>query len=94
MVGVKRNNDEKVVLFVQTPEASMDPELETDIQAIIKKNLSPRHCPNYVFNVRFGFPYTSNGKKIELDVKKLLNRQQIEVTEPLKPFLQYIDLIN
>lgn len=63
-------DDVRIILFVKMKtNARLDDSLKKNIQLKIKKELSPRHVPEIVIAVK-DIPYTHNGKKIELAVKK------------------------
>ena len=74
-VGVKRTTDldEDVFLFVVLKdEFNLDEEREALVKTEIRKRLSPRHVPFAVIEAP-SIPYTVNGKKIEVSVKKILS---------------------
>jgi acetoacetyl-CoA synthetase len=50
--------------------------LESAIRARIRKDLSPRHVPKFIFETP-EIPMTVNGKKTELPVKKIVSGQKI-----------------
>ncbi|KAJ5091622.1 AMP-dependent synthetase/ligase [Penicillium alfredii] len=83
-VGRRRegiDSDETVVLFVKLAPgdaSSMPPDLAGRIQAIIRKELSPRHVPA-VIDVCPEIPVTSNGKKVENAVKQILCGLNIKI---------------
>jgi acetoacetyl-CoA synthetase len=49
----------------------LNPTLERQIREEIAKNLSRRHVPTFIFEVP-EVPYNVNGKKLEIQVKKVL----------------------
>lgn len=51
--------------------------LVSRIRDAIKKNLSPRHVPNEIFEIK-DVPRTFSGKKLEIAVRKLLLGQAVE----------------
>jgi acetoacetyl-CoA synthetase len=53
-----------------------DQKLEQAIQARIRRDLSPRHVPKFIFETP-EIPMTVNGKKTELPVKKIVSGQTI-----------------
>jgi len=91
-VAISKNieGDEKILLFVK-----MSKEFDDKINALIKQSLkrecSPKHIPYKIFKVD-DIPYTLNGKKIELAIKKIIegeevsNRSSIVNPESLKYF--------
>lgn len=86
VVGVRRlsDDDEHVVLFVQTDGSgklaehsdalTVDEALRDAICRAIRTALSPRHVPSTIL-LAPSIPYTPNGKKIEVAVKRLLSEQ-------------------
>ena len=81
------DSDETVVLFVKLPsrddsDALSSTTLSSDfaacIQAMIRKELSPRHVPSVVAACP-EIPVTSNGKKVENAVKQILCGMNIKI---------------
>jgi acetoacetyl-CoA synthetase len=73
-VGQRRlhDADEIVLLFIKMlPGHRLTPSTITEVKDTIRKALSPRHVPKYVFEVP-DIPYTINGKKIEVAVKQIV----------------------
>jgi len=76
--------DERVVLFLKVadkPEEdatskALDHDLVTRIKTHIRNQLSPRHVPAFVLRTR-DIPYTINGKKVEIAVKKIISGQTV-----------------
>ncbi len=59
-------------LFVVLSEGiELHDELIARIRDTIKKNLSPRHVPNEIFEID-DVPRTFSGKKLEIPIRKLL----------------------
>ncbi|KAH9055528.1 acetoacetate-CoA ligase [Lactarius vividus] len=78
-VGQRRpqDKDERVLLFVKMRAGhKLDPALEESISAAIRSALSRRHVPAYIFEVE-ELPYTVNGKKIEIAVKKIVSGMRV-----------------
>ncbi len=76
VVGVRRpavDVDEHVIMFVvMRAPAVLDAGLVEQIRAKVRSALSPRHVPACIIEAP-SVPYTSNGKKIEVAVKRLLS---------------------
>lgn len=53
----------------------LDGKLRGAIEARIRKDLSPRHVPKFIFETP-EIPMTVNGKKTELPVKKIVSGQK------------------
>ncbi|KAH6952417.1 hypothetical protein BKA56DRAFT_638399 [Ilyonectria sp. MPI-CAGE-AT-0026] len=99
-VGQRRpkDNDERVLLFLKMRDnARLEDSLRAHIAKAIRKDLSGRQVPAYMFQVR-DIPYTSNGKKIENLVRDIVCRETVRVggtaTNPecLKEYGQYLHL--
>ncbi|KAL6410970.1 acetoacetate-CoA ligase [Ilyonectria robusta] len=99
-VGQRRpkDNDERVLLFLKVRDnARLEDSLRAHIAKAIRKDLSGRQVPAYMFQVR-DIPYTSNGKKIENLVRDIVCRETVRVggtaTNPecLKEYEQYLHL--
>jgi len=72
--------DERVVLFLQTaeePGAVLDQDLVGRLRAAIRSQLSVRHLPALVLPIN-EIPYTVNGKKVELAIKKILSGLEVK----------------
>ena len=77
VVGHKIDGDEEVVLFVKLKNGSnLDEKLEKNLRSSIKNNCSPRHVPSIIIQVP-DIPYTINGKKVEIAIKKIIHGQPI-----------------
>ena len=71
-------NDEIYILFVKLKKnEKLSKEKYDKIYQNIKMKLSPKHLPGKIIQVN-DIPYTSNGKKTELAVKKILNNEKID----------------
>ena len=83
VVGKKVESDELVVLFVKLNEGfSLDETLIKKINANIRTNCSPRHIPAILKAVP-DIPYTINGKKVEIAVKKIIHGQDVKNKDAL-----------
>ncbi|HLM78152.1 MAG TPA: acetoacetate--CoA ligase, partial [Rubrobacteraceae bacterium] len=72
-VDVQKDGDEHISLFVVLKEgAELDEDLKDRIKKSIGDTTSPRHVPDEVLSVP-DVPYTLNGKKLEVPVKKILS---------------------
>ncbi|KIY49242.1 acetoacetate-CoA ligase [Fistulina hepatica ATCC 64428] len=71
--AIDNGADERVILCVKLPEgANLTPELEYKIRTEIRTRRTPRHVPARVLQVP-DIPYTLNGKRVEVLVKKIFN---------------------
>ncbi|ETI26012.1 acetoacetate-CoA ligase [Cladophialophora carrionii CBS 160.54] len=87
-VGRRRSHDkdETVFLFViMAPghENDFTPALVDRIKSAIREGLSPRHVPKFVFQVK-DIPYTVNGKKVEIAVKKVISGANVKVSSTVR----------
>jgi acetoacetyl-CoA synthetase len=73
VVDVEKNGEDYMPLFVVLKKgAQLDDDLTDEIKQSIGKIASPRHMPDEVLAVP-DVPYTLNGKKLEVPVKKILS---------------------
>ncbi|KAI1308708.1 hypothetical protein EDD11_004249 [Mortierella claussenii] len=74
---LKDGTDERVVLFLKVAgEEELDAGLVSRIKTHIRNQLSPRHVPAFVLKTK-DIPYTINGKKVEIAVKKIISGQTV-----------------
>ncbi|KAH9171177.1 acetoacetate-CoA ligase [Lactarius sanguifluus] len=92
------DKDERVLLFVKMRAGhKLDPAFEQSIRAAIRSALSTRHVPAYIFEVE-ELPYTVNGKKIEIAVKKIVSGMRVVASatvanpESLESYYKYQDI--
>ena len=72
-VGKAFGNDTKILLFVKCRHPlCLDENLKHQIRGQIKEHLTTRHLPYMMFQVD-DIPYTRNGKKMEVLIRKLLD---------------------
>ncbi|KAI9024374.1 acetoacetate-CoA ligase [Phycomyces nitens] len=80
---IKDQDDERVVLFLKMkPGVVLTDGLVKDIKTKIRFELSPRHVPAFILPIE-DIPYTINGKKVEVAVKKILSGQTVTPTGTL-----------
>jgi acetoacetyl-CoA synthetase len=83
VVGQKWQGDERVILFVKmSPEEELTAELSAAIRKTIRDNTTPRHVPAKIIPI-MDIPYTINGKKVEIAVRKILHREAVTNREAL-----------
>ncbi|KAJ3370090.1 hypothetical protein GGF31_004707 [Allomyces arbusculus] len=76
-VGQKVGDDERVCLFLVMAEGkTLTPAIRDAIKAKIRAQLSPRHVPAVIVAVP-DIPYTINGKKVEVAVKRIISGQKV-----------------
>ncbi|MEW5784777.1 MAG: acetoacetate--CoA ligase [Bacillota bacterium] len=82
-VGQKRHNDERVILFVKmAPGKKLSGSLVLAIKKAIRDHTTPRHVPAKVIPID-DIPYTVNGKKVEIAVRKIIHREEVLNREAL-----------
>ncbi|OCB88499.1 acetoacetyl-CoA synthetase [Sanghuangporus baumii] len=93
-----RDNDERVLLFLlMRPGHRLTSELKKDVREAIRKALSPRHVPAYIFQVD-DIPYTVNSKKIEIAVKQIVSGSNLKPSgtvanpESLRQYYKFYDV--
>ncbi len=83
VVGQKFEDDERVILFVKlNNKFKLTDELKKKIASYIRSNCSPRHVPAIILDVP-DIPYTINGKKIEIAVKKIIHGEEVKNKDAL-----------
>lgn len=81
-VGQRRDGDadESVILFVVMAEGhKFTRAVARRLLDTIRSKLSPRHVPRYVFQTQ-EIPYTVNGKKVEVLVKKVVSGKDVKIS--------------
>ncbi|KAF9055287.1 acetoacetyl-CoA synthetase [Hymenopellis radicata] len=79
---IEQGSDERVILFVKLPSGrALSPQLEKDIKAAIRQRRSPRHVPAKIMQAP-DVPYTLNGKRVEVLVKKIINGAPLSIANP------------
>jgi acetoacetyl-CoA synthetase len=72
------DNDQLIILFLVLKEGyNLDKKLLESIRAVIRKELTPRHVPDYIIWIN-EIPTTINGKKVELAVSNVLNGEPVK----------------
>jgi len=85
-------------LFVKLKEgSSLDAGLQDRIRATLRREYSPRHVPDKIYQVN-GVPYTLTGKKMEVPIRRILmgvapekaaNRDAVANPQALDYFISY-----
>ena len=77
IVGQAINGDERVVLFMMLNEGqNLSDKFITEIKMAIRTHCSPRHVPAIILETE-DIPYTINGKKVEIAVKKMIHGEDV-----------------
>ncbi|WP_107850689.1 acetoacetate--CoA ligase [Oceanimonas marisflavi] len=83
VIGQRRGNDERLVLFVQpAPGHALTDELSEAIRARLREACSPRHVPAVILAVN-DVPRTRSGKLVELAVRNVVHGQPVKNLEAL-----------
>ncbi|MBI4082785.1 MAG: acetoacetate--CoA ligase [Candidatus Lambdaproteobacteria bacterium] len=83
VVGIERDNDVRVILFVvPAPGQALDAALEQKIRHAIRAEATPRHVPAAIRAIR-EVPVTLNGKKVELAVANVLRGEEVKNRDAL-----------
>ncbi len=100
VVGQRTGDDERVILFIKLAEKGrLTDDLKTKIKQLIRKGCSPRHVPALIFQVK-DVPYTINGKKVEIAVKKIIhgedvtNRDALANPQSLDEYAEFRETLN
>lgn len=82
VINIERPEGDWMPLFVVLEEgAKLDDELNKEIASHLKNTCSPRHVPDQVFVVD-DIPYTLSGKKMEVPVKRILQKSEGKSVRP------------
>ena len=72
------DGEERVILFLKMAENfEFEPNVVDKLRKQIRINLSARHVPTLILPIT-DIPYTVNGKKVEVAVKKILAGQSVK----------------
>ena len=83
VVGQSWENDERIILFVKLNSGIvLTSNLIIKIKNLIKETCSIKHVPSKIIQVD-KIPYTINGKKIELAVKKVIHNEKVNNQDSL-----------
>ncbi|KAG9283944.1 hypothetical protein G9A89_005451 [Geosiphon pyriformis] len=97
VVGQKIGDDERVILFLKMVNRHvLDKNLINYIKQKIRIQLSPRHVPAIVLPIK-DIPYTVNGKKVEIAVKRIISGEKYIPTGTLanpECLQQFYDIPN
>ena len=76
-IGKIIDDEERIILFVKLKKNKiLNPKFINEIKIMIKNSCSPRHVPTFIVQVD-EIPYTSNGKKIEIAIKHIINDEEV-----------------
>jgi acetoacetyl-CoA synthetase len=78
VIGQDWEGDQRIVLFIKlrNNNESITGDNISEIKSLIKTNCSPRHVPTIILPIN-DIPYTINGKKVEVAVKKVIDGEKV-----------------
>jgi len=77
VIGQEWQGDQRVILFLKIKnQGSLSDDLSIRIKTAIRSNCSPRHVPEKILAIA-DIPYTINGKKVEIAVKKIIQGEDV-----------------
>jgi acetoacetyl-CoA synthetase len=77
VIGQEWQGDQRVILFLKIKnQRSLSDDLSIRIKTAIRSNCSPRHVPEIILAIA-DIPYTINGKKVEIAVKKIIQGEDV-----------------
>lgn len=83
VVGQYLHGDERIILFIKTADNILfSKKLKSSISNAIRTNCSPRHIPAIILSTT-DIPYTINGKKVEISVKKIIAGEEVSNRDAL-----------
>jgi len=82
--GQRWDDDVRVILFIKLAEGvDFSDELVKKIKTTIRTNCTPRHVPAKIIPIN-DIPYTISGKKVELAVRKMIEKRPVLNRDALK----------
>tara|TARA_Y100001980_G_C14554054_1_gene340106 strand:+ start:601 stop:2544 length:1944 start_codon:yes stop_codon:yes gene_type:complete len=95
VIGQSWNGDQRILLFLKMEkDQPFNETIVKKVKNLIKTECSPRHVPEIVIETE-EIPYTINGKKVEITVKRIIEGMSINNTESLqnpKALIHYEDI--
>ena len=83
VIGQSWDGDERIILFLKLIEPdSINHDLINKINTSIRTNCSPRHVPSLTLETK-DIPYTINGKKVEIAVKRIIEGDEVKNRDAL-----------
>ncbi|MEC7746243.1 MAG: acetoacetate--CoA ligase, partial [Candidatus Neomarinimicrobiota bacterium] len=99
VIGQEWQGDQRVILFLKLKNnGTLSDDLSIRIKTAVRSNCSPRHVPEKILSIE-DIPYTINGKKVEIAVKKIIqgedvtNRDALANPESLECFKNIPELL-
>ncbi len=84
VIGQTWKEDQRIILFLKMKnDIILSKDIIGKVKNLIKVNCSPRHVPEIVLQTN-EIPYTINGKKVEIAVKKVIEGVKVTNTDALE----------
>ena len=84
VIGQTWKGDQRIILFLKMKnDIILSKDIIGKVKNLIKVNCSPRHVPEIVLQTN-EIPYTINGKKVEIAVKKVIEGVKVTNTDALE----------
>ena len=83
VIGQEWKGNERIILFTKLKkEESLSNKRVQEIRSEIKLHCSPRHVPEKIIQIK-EIPYTINGKKVEIAVKRIIQGEDVKNRDAL-----------
>ena len=84
VVGQSWKGDQRIILFLKMNKNHVfNKRIVREVKQMIKNSCSPRHIPEVILETN-GVPYTMNGKKIEIAVKKIIDGKKVDNVDSIQ----------
>tara|TARA_A100000164_G_scaffold140667_1_gene125045 strand:- start:12 stop:1016 length:1005 start_codon:yes stop_codon:yes gene_type:complete len=84
VVSQSWKGDQRIILFLKmNNDHVFNKTIVKEVKDMIKNECSPRHVPGVILET-IGIPYTMNGKKVEIAVKKIIEGKTVENIDSLQ----------
>ena len=84
VVSQSWKGDQRIILFLKmNNDHVFNKTIVKEVKDMIKNECSPRHVPGVILET-IGIPYTMNGKKVEIAVKKIIEGETVDNIDSLQ----------
>jgi len=84
VVGQSLKRDQRIILFLKMNKNHIfNKRIVRKVKQMIKNSCSPRHIPEVILETN-GIPYTMNGKKVEIAIKKIIDGKKVDNIDSLQ----------
>ena len=78
VVGQSWKRNQRIILFLKMNKNHIfNKRIVRKVKQMIKNSCSPRHIPEVILETN-GIPYTMNGKKVEIAIKKIIDGKKVD----------------